>query len=117
MARYFKIKTLMDEIRANGIAQTGSTLIQRDSQGKVISACAIGMGAVNLGLDENELNNLLDDIKIKDDRFGESNLASLIIELNDGQGFTFAQIADYVEENYPELMHKRVSVSEKTFNI
>ena len=115
MARFFKIKTLMEEIRANGIKQTTGQFVVKNSSGKVTAACAVGMGAVNLGIDWDDLNSAL--CRITVNSIHGTTLAAVITNLNDQNKWSFDKIATYVENTFPELMHLRIDAKELNYKI
>jgi hypothetical protein len=97
-----KVKDIIDAIEKNGLPQTkGAYWKAKDGanlkylKNKVVSACAIGMAAYNLGIYPNRLT------------FPHAND---VIRWNDDKGLSFQEIAAKYRELYPEYLEREVIV-------
>jgi hypothetical protein len=79
-------------IQKNGWAKATGTYVRKDAEGKVIGGCAIGQGAVNLGVSHHSLETALNQIMVFDGTDAPMSLGSWIIEQNDRKGLTVGEI-------------------------
>lgn len=101
------VQDVVNAIRANGVRQARNEYVRYDKSGNVVSACAIGQAAINLGVDYASLYRALN----HDDDGKPMGLGSKIISLNDTRRKSLQEIADTIEALYPSLLKKRLGES------
>lgn len=95
----FTLGDVFDAIENNGLKQITGEFVQY-SEGKPISACAIGQAAVNLKVDYNKLTNALN-------RFSKPNglpLGDRIIRMNDKYNANFKNIAKNFRRDFKHVL-------------
>lgn len=96
------LATVARAIRKNGWKQVTGEFIKKEN-GKVVGACALGQAALNLGVEGNDLLEALND-------FDENELGAQIIEWNDTNKWTLAQIADRIEKDWTPYLNQVIEV-------
>jgi len=91
------VRQVIDAIRKNGYKHIRNNLFINSVYG--MQACALGTAYLNLGLyDENGRRN-----KTFNYNF-DSVIETLVIQLNDTDGYSLNQIADYLEKEYVDKL-------------
>jgi hypothetical protein len=93
-------------IRKNGYKQSFGSFVVQGSGKKVIEACAIGQGALNLKCDPYALNKALNKYKNSQGL----GLGDSIIEWNDQNHWPLATIADRIERDWSDVLDAEVVV-------
>jgi hypothetical protein len=111
--RNFKLRTISKAIRKNGWPQiTGTYTMDEDGEAtsvkkKVIGACALGQGALNLNVPAPVLHTYLNDLNLGDGRYyncpADDNdlkhlLGSMVVHLNDDHKWSLDDIADWLDD-------------------
>jgi hypothetical protein len=94
------LATVARAIRKNGWAQVTGEFVKKQN-GKVVGACALGQAGLNLGVDGNNLVGALNEF---------DNLGEAIIEWNDQNKWTLAQIADRIEKDWTPYLDRVIEV-------
>lgn len=104
--RKVKVGTVIKAIRKNGLPKSKGSYYGRDSQNKIISACAIGQAAINLRLSAPGLDGALSIV------FTPTylSLRSRIVKLNDDSNRSFKEMADILEEEFSTELNKVIAV-------
>ena|ERR1700741_4569613 len=94
------LATVARAIRKNGWKQVTGEFVQKQN-GKVVGACALGQAGLNLGVDGGNLVSALNEF---------SELGDQIIEWNDQNKWTLAQIADRIEKDWTSYLNRVIEV-------
>lgn len=105
------VQDVINAIRKDGYAQAFGELVEYDSEGNILEACAVGQAALNLDINPDDLMTQLDDMELhpngKDSELSEiSTLSGLIIHYNDSKKYPLSKIADLLERKLPTAIRQ-----------
>lgn len=111
----FTLGEFADAIEKNGLPQTHFNFFRDevgralalDSPAPIAQACAVGMAAINLGVN---VNNLRANLYVETGDLLPLGICRIIESWNDGDGLTFKQIADKFRSRYPTILDKEFAV-------
>jgi hypothetical protein len=90
------LQDVISAIRKNGYTKAkGAYINYKGETNKILSACALGQGSLNLGIPAGRLDRALG--KIWGEKSG-INLSSVIVYKNDESDMTIPEIADVAEQ-------------------
>lgn len=108
----FTLGQILDAIEANGLPKANETYWKQKPPNtfgfEVDSACAIGQGALNLGVSWSELSGVLRTI-----RYGTSNLEISIIHKNDNRGWKIPRIGQFYKERFADRLNEKYNLTVK----
>jgi hypothetical protein len=111
------IEQVIEGIKAGGYPQGRNHLIEWSSdyeyEGEIVNADAIGIAALNLGLDAHDLLNALMDVSPR--KNSSVTLAYFIVELNDVKELGLAEITSQVLVKFKQKLKTEIDVQEGDF--
>ena len=112
------IEQVVEGIKAGGYPQGREHVIEwsgeYEYEGNVVNADAIGVAALNLGIDAQDLELALMDITLR--KNSPISLTAFIIELNDKKQLSFLDIAAQVLLKFKQKMKTEIQVEERDFS-
>lgn len=119
MKRELTVREFIEAIRKNGYDKAKGEYFRRgnsrkpsgyfediNNAGPIVAACAYGQAALNLKVPPASLRNIMAKSKKL------THLSDKVINLNDNTNLNMQQIADRLEELYPDLLDFRFEVYE-----